>query len=280
MQDDQTHQGHTVGYLGPSGTFCEMAAESLFPGYLLQPYPDVISVIEDVASGNLSTGVLPMENLLEGTVTPVLDGLTLYPNVKISGEMLLKIEHHLMVHPGIEKKEITGVFSHPHALAQCQGYLRKNFSRLPCQPVSSTAEAARRVALDLYSCAAIGNRRAAEIYGLAVLEESIGDVQENFTRFVVLTRKIAAPTGKDKTSLVFSLEHKPGTLAAILALFAQGELNLTKIESRPSRKVMGEYIFYVDLEGHVHDAHVSEVLTRAKQHTTYLSVMGSYPRKP
>lgn len=268
----------TIGYLGPTGTFCEMAAESLFPKHQFDPYPSIISVIEDVAQGHLTTGVLPMENLLEGTVTPVLDGLTSYPNIKISGEVLLKIEHHLMVSPGLRKKQLTGVFSHPQALAQCQEYLRKNFPHLPCQPVSSTAEAARRVSLDLNSCAAIGNKRAAEVYGLEILEDNICDVPENFTRFIVLSKEIPEPTGKDKTSIVFSLEHQPGTLSHTLILFAQAGINLTKIESRPSRKVMGEYIFYVDLEGHVKDVHVKEVLKEVQQHTTYLSVMGSYPR--
>ncbi|MEL7567283.1 MAG: prephenate dehydratase [Dehalobacterium sp.] len=268
----------SIGYLGPTGTFCEIAAENLFPKHHLDPYPNILSVIEALAQGHLTTGVLPMENLLEGTVTPVLDGLTSYPNIIISGEVLIKIEHHLMVSPGSRKKQLTGIFSHPHALAQCQEYLRKNFFHLPCQPLSSTAEAARRVALDLNSCAAIGNKRAAEIYGLEILERNIGDANENYTRFIVLTKEIPEPTGKDKTSIAFSLEHKPGTLSNTLVSFAQAGINLTKIESRPSRKVMGEYIFYVDFEGHVQDLPVKEVLKEVRKHTTYLSVMGSYPR--
>lgn len=269
---------NTIGYLGPEGTFCEMAAKKLFPGKKLCPYPNVISVVEAVAKGNLVTGVLPMENLLEGTVTPVLDGLTSYPQAKISGETLLKIEHHLMVSPGMRKEQLTAVFSHSHALAQCQEYLRKYFPHLPCQALSSTAEGARRIALELNTCAAIGNKRAAEIYGLEILEENIGDIQENFTRFIVITNKIPDATGNDKTSIVFSLEHKPGTLANTLVSFAQSGINLTKIESRPSRKVMGEYIFYVDFEGHVKDEKVQDVLREVKKETAFLSVMGSYPR--
>lgn len=268
----------SIGYLGPTGTFTEIAAKKLFPGHNFIPYPNILSVIEDVAYGQLNTGVLPMENLLEGTVTPVLDGLTNYPQVKISGEVLIKIEHHLMVSRGIIKNQITGIFSHSHALAQCQGYLRKNFPHLPCQPLTSTAEAARRVTLDLNSCAAIGNKRAAEIYDLEILEKNIGDVTENYTRFIVLTKEIPQPTGKDKTSIVFSVEHKPGSLADILVLFAEAKINLTKIESRPSRKIMGEYIFYVDFEGHVQDSHVEKLLKEVQKHTTYLSVMGSYPK--
>ncbi|ATW25183.1 prephenate dehydratase [Candidatus Formimonas warabiya] len=268
----------TIGFLGPSGTFCEMAAETLFPAGHLTACVNLISVIEGVASGNLTTGVLPMENLLEGTVTPVLDGLTSYQDVKISGELVLPVQHHLLVNQGVKKDEITAVFSHSHALAQCQDYLRKRLPAIPCHAVSSTAEAARRVALELHSCAAIGNKRAAKIYGLHILEESISDGAENFTRFVILKKEITGPTGHDKTSIAFSLEHQPGTLASMLVLFAQAGINLTKIESRPSRKVLGEYIFYVDFEGHQEDEEVQRVLHQAKQHTTFLSVMGSYPR--
>lgn len=268
----------SVGYLGPTGTFTEIAAKELFPDHNFIPYFDIISIIENVALDQLHIGVLPMENLLEGTVTPVLDGLTNYPQVKISGEKLIKIEHHLMVSPGLKESQITGIFSHSHALAQCQAYLRKNFSNLPCQPLASTAEAARRVTLDLNSCAAIGNKMAAEIYGLEILEKNIGDITENYTRFIVLTKEIPQPTGKDKTSIVFSVEHRPGSLSDILLLFAQAKINLTKIESRPSRKVMGEYIFYVDFEGHIQNPPVDRLLTSVQKHTTYLSVMGAYPK--
>jgi len=268
----------TIGYLGPAGTFCEMAAQSLFSKNELCPYSNITSLIEDVARSNLSTGVLPMENLLEGTVIPVLDSLSAFPEVKISGEAVLKIEQHLMANPGLKKAELTGILSHAHALAQCREYLKKNFPHLPCNALSSTAEAARRVAMDLNTCAAIGNKRAAEIYGLEIIDANISDIKENYTRFIILSRNIPAPTGKDKTSLAFSLEHKPGTLAQTLVLFSEAGINLTKIESRPSRKVLGEYIFYLDFEGHVEDTSVEKVLQRMRQQTTSLWVMGSYPK--
>jgi prephenate dehydratase len=268
----------TIGYLGPAGTFCEMAAAGLFTDSKHRPYPNIISVIEDVARGNLNTGVLPMENLLEGTVIPVLDGLSAFPEVKISGEAVLKIEQHLLVSPGVKKEQLTGILSHPHALAQCREYLKKSFPHLPCNALSSTAEAARRVAMDLNTCAAIGNKRAAEIYGLEILAENISDIKENYTRFIILSRNIPGPTGKDKTSLAFSLEHKPGTLAQTLVLFSAAGINLTKIESRPSRKVLGEYIFYLDFEGHVDDSHVEKVLAEVEKHATSLTIMGSYPK--
>ena len=215
---------------------------------------------------------------MEGTVIPVLDGLNARrENLR---ETVLKIEHHLMANQGITKEQLTGIFSHPQALAQCREYLKNNFSHLPCIPIFSTAEAARRVALDLKTCGAIANRRAGEIYGLEILDTNISDVKKNLTRFIVINRTIPAPTGRDKTSLAFSLEHRPGTLAKILGLFAQADINLTKIESRPSRKVMGEYIFYVDFEGHVSNSHIKKLLKVVRKHASYLSVLGSYPMCP
>jgi len=132
--------------------------------------------------------------------------------------------------------------------------------------------------MDINTCAAIGNKMAAEIYGLEILAENISDIKENYTRFIILSRNIPAPTGKDKTSLAFSLEHKPGTLAQTLVLFSVAGINLTKIESRPSRKVLGEYIFYLDFEGHVEDSHVKRVLSEVEKYTTSLTIMGSYPK--
>ncbi|MGI6713342.1 MAG: prephenate dehydratase [Bacillota bacterium] len=266
----------TIGYLGPLGTFCEIAAETVYPNQHLCPYPNIISVIKAVAWGSLDGGILPMENLLEGTVIPVLDGLTNYPEVKISGELIIPIRHCLLAHPGKNINEITAVLSHSHALAQCREFLDKQFPSLPRHSVPSTAEAARRVALELNACAAIGNKRAAQIYRLHILAEDIGDTQQNFTRFIVISKEIPTPSKKNKTSIAISLEHKPGSLAGLLNLFAQAGINLTKIESRPSRKIMGEYIFYVDFEGHIYEEKIINILEKAEQYASHLTVMGSY----
>lgn len=267
-----------VGYLGPQGTFSEQASQAIFPGRSLKPYPDILSVLEAINDNTLSTGVLPIENFLEGTVTPVLDGLTSYPDVKICGEFILPVSHHLLVTPGLNPDKITAILSHPHALAQCKKYLRENFSHIPYHHVTSTAEAARQVSLELHNCAAIGNKIAAHLYGLKILAKDIGDIKENYTRFIVLSKDTTLPTGNDKTSIVFTVEHTPGSLSQMLTLFAKAEINLTKIESRPSRKIMGEYLFYVDFEGHLFDAHIKEIITTAKQYATHLSIMGSYPK--
>jgi len=267
-----------IAYLGPQGTFCEIAARRAFPHGLLIPYPNFLSVIEAVASGSLPQGVLPLENFLEGTVTQVLDGLTCRPQVKIAGEILIPIRHHLLAVRGMNLKQLTAVFSHSHALAQCQKFLQEKLGSIPCYPVSSTAEAARRVSLELHSCAAVGNDRAASIYGLKILAKDIGDIPENYTLFIVIALKTPPPTGKDKTSIVFSLEHRPGSLSDLLNLFSQKGINLTKIESRPSRKIMGEYIFYVDFEGHEADNKVKDMLKDARSRTASITVMGSYPQ--
>ncbi|MCR6544436.1 prephenate dehydratase [Dehalobacterium formicoaceticum] len=267
-----------VGFLGPKGTYTEAAAQQVFPGQNLIPYRDVTAILTAVSAGEIHHGILPIENLLEGTVLPVLDGLTSFPELKIQGETLIRIEHHLLVKPGMKKEELTAVFSHTQALAQCRNYLREELPHLPCQAMSSTAEAARRVAFDLHTCGAIGNRKAAEIYGLEVLDDNISDAPENTTRFIVIGLEIPPPTGKDKTSLVLSLEHQPGSLSQLLILFAREGINLTKIESRPSRKVMGEYIFYLDFEGHITDERIQKVIKEAENYVTSLSIMGSYPR--
>ncbi|MGI6677636.1 MAG: prephenate dehydratase [Dehalobacterium sp.] len=209
-------QEKNIGYLGPRGTYTEAAAQNVFPHHNLIPYPDIRSVMIAVSGGQIHHGILPIENLLEGTVLQVLDGLSAFPELKIQGETLIKIEHHLLVKPGIGKDQLTGVISHDQALAQCQNYLKLHLPHLPWRGVASTAEAARRIAIDLHSCAAIGNMNAAKIYGLEVFEANISDVPENTTRFIVLGGEILPPTGKDKTSLVLSLAHQPGTLAQLL----------------------------------------------------------------
>ena len=262
-----------VGVLGPEGTYTEMAALAM--GYtegVLCYYPTIEDIAHDLMERRLDCGVIPLENSIEGSVGSTLDVLLSMP-VQIVRETIMHIRHYLAAR---QDADIQVVYSHWQAIAQCNAFLRA-FGR-EVIAVSSTSEAAR-LAADNQRAAAISSMRAAQRYHLSIIQADIQDVADNFTRFVVIARRRKpkeAETGT-KTSIVLELKrNRPGALYEVLHVFAQRQLNLTKIESRPAKRSLGEYVFYIDLEGDAADPVVVAAFDALQSHVLRLKVLGSY----
>lgn len=269
-----------IGYLGPAGTFCHEATVRYLNseiGVELIDYSNIPALAAAIGNRALDEGVVPVENSWEGTVNLTLDSLSAEANTAIKGEVVLPIRHYLLAADSVDAGSIKKVLSHPQALAQCRCYLDKNLPGVELEPANSTAEAARLVA-GRRDWAAIGSQRAARAYGLQVIGSEIQDGEVNETRFVVLSQTDGDYTGRDKTSLLFSAAHRPGSLYEILAEFAGRGINLSKIESRPAKRKLGEYIFFVDIEGHRTEPEIWAAIEAARQRTGWLRVLGSYPR--
>ena len=270
-----------VGVLGPRGTYAELVARSQFGEKVeVVPYPMITSVAEAVARGDVQVGVIPIESLREGSVGEALDALA-WTDVKVQAEIIVPISHSLLGVPGAKLGEITQVLSHPQALAQSREFLRKNLPSAELIEMTSTAKAAEQVGkLQQPHMAAIGPKALAGLYGLKVLGEDIQTGELNITRFLCLAKEDNKPTSRDKTSIVFyTAKDRPGILHEILGEFAVRNINLTKIESRPSKKVLGDYLFFIDFEGHREDPKVSEALESVKLKTAMLKVLGSYSKQ-
>lgn len=270
-----------VGILGPRGTYAELAARSQFGEKVrVVPYPMITDVAEAVARGDVQVGVIPIESLREGSVGEALDALA-WTDVKVQAEIITPISHSLLGMPGAKLGKITQVLSHPQALAQSREFLRKNLQKAELIEMTSTAKAAEQVGkLKQPHMAAIGPKALADLYGLKVLSEDIQSGELNITRFLCLAKEDGKPTGRDKTSIVFyTAQDRPGILHEILGEFAVRKINLTKIESRPSKKALGDYLFFVDFEGHREDPKVNEALEGVKLKTAMLKVLGSYPKR-
>jgi prephenate dehydratase len=269
-----------VAFLGPEGTFTSEAADQTAPGRERLPLATISDVVDAVREGRAGIGVVPIENSIEGAVNVTTDALVFGPaGVFIGAELALPIEMALCARPGVTLDAIRHVRSMPVALAQCRRRLAELLPGVPVAPASSTAEAARQVSEGNGETAALGTRRAAERYGLAVLLDDVADHPGNTTRFVVLGSAMAPPTGADKTSLVvFFGEDRPGLLLGVLEEFALRGINLTKIESRPTKRALGQYCILIDCEGHVADARVGEALRSVHRHVAEVRILGSYPR--
>lgn len=270
-----------VGYFGPRGTFTEQALftqPDLVVGETI-PLASIPDVLNATVDGTVDIGFIPIENAIEGSVTVTLDKLAFEHALLIQREVVIAIELCLMANPGTRAADIEVVSSFPHALAQCRTYLAENLPNSRTRAANSTADAARVLAEvhDPHG-AAIANARAAEVYGLDVLATAIDDHAENATRFVAVARDgIPAPTGHDKTSIiVFQSADAPGSLLAILQEFAARAINLSKLESRPTKEGLGNYCFLIDLEGHIDEELVADCLRdlRSKHNVKFL---GSYP---
>lgn len=266
-----------VAFLGPRGTFTEAAALRQF-GHSVETVPleSIDAVFREVESGVCQYGVVPVENSTEGVVTYTLDRFIRSP-LGICGEVALRIHHHLLAVGG-DLRSITRVYSHQQSFAQCRGWLDRNLPPAAERvAVSSNAEAARRASLDPMS-AGVAGEAAAAIYGLEVLAENIEDEPDNATRFLVIGQQSIPPTGMDKTSLLLSARNQPGALFRLLEPFARGGINMTRIESRPSRSGAWAYVFFVDIEGHVQDPPVASALEALDREASLIKVLGSYPR--
>jgi len=266
-----------VAYLGPEGTFTQLAEHHLFG--LQARYRDaatIDAVFEAVSSGDATYGVVPFENSTEGAVSMTSDALIESEHLVIRQEYVLPIAHSLMSQaPSLSA--ITTVFSHPQALGQCRSWLSKHLPKARIVQTTSTAAAAREALTDDKS-AAIAAEIAAEIHGLPIVRSNIQDRAENATRFVVIARDDAPPTGTDRTTVAFGVVDEKGALRKVLSIFEDAGVNLTRIESRPNRTRAWHYVFLVDLEGHRKDKSLQKALAAIAKRTDFVKVMGSYPR--
>lgn len=264
-----------VAYLGPPGTFTELAALKQFGSQVeLVPQPDFASIFEAVGRGVTKFGVVPIENSTDGTIREVLD-LLARTRLTIVGETYVDVHHCLLTHGALA--EVTTVYSKQTALEQCRVWLGVNLPRAERIAVASTAKGAELAAKDP-TAAAIAPALAAEVYGLPMLASNIEDRTDNRTRFFSLGFRMPEPTGNDKTSLLLALQHRPGALVEALTVMRDCELNLTMIESRPSPSAVFEYLFFMDFEGHRVDDRVSRALDLLGQSALMVQVLGSYPR--
>jgi prephenate dehydratase len=268
-----------VAFLGPQGTFAEEAALLHDPKAELVPFVSIPAVAVAVDTGMVDEGVVPIENSIEGSVPDTLDILIHESRVLIRRELILPIEHYLLTKPGTNANEIRTVFSHPQALAQCRRFLERCFPKAQAVAALSTAAAVEEMMKDTAPSAAIGTRRAAQLWGAVILAQGIQDYKPNVTRFVVLALHDHPPTGRDKTSLCFSFaEDRPGLLKGVMEEFASRQVNLAKIESRPLKESFGRYYFLADLEGHREDPPVAQALANVRAMTILFKVFGSYPK--
>jgi len=264
-----------VAFQGEIGAYSESAVYSFFGSSAeVKPCKNLSEVFESVKKGETPYGVVPIENSIEGSINQTYD-LFLEYDLKVCGEIILKIAHCLIAHPGTQLNSIKTVYSHPQALAQCRKFLEK----LGCRLLSTFDTAGSVIMIKeegLKDAGAIASERAAEIYGMKVLAKEIGDVPNNYTRFFVLSKQDSPPSGQDKTSIIFSAKSVPGALYHILGEFAVRDINLTKIESRPTKQTPWEYNFYLDFEGHRNEEKCQEALGSIKDKTLFVKILGSY----
>jgi chorismate mutase / prephenate dehydratase len=265
-----------VGYMGPAATFTNQAALERFGAAAeYVALPSIPDTFTETARGRCDYGVVPVENSTEGPVHETLDAFV-DSELKVVSEIILPIHHQLLAR--CAREEIRTVFTNPVALGQCRRWLTANLPGREIVQVVSTARAAAQAA-ETPASAAISPRLAAEVYGLDIVEADIEDFAQNYTRFYVLARELTSrPTGDDKTALLFSIRDRVGALRDVVALFAQAGVNLSSIQSRPSRRRAWDYVFFVELQGHAADPELQAVLRAVEQHCAYLKVLGAWPR--
>ncbi|MBP3924519.1 prephenate dehydratase [bacterium] len=273
-----------IVYLGPQASFSEMAKDYFVNRFNINAYPEPLTTIKqvvDYVNDNPNVlGVLPVENSIEGTVRESLDTLmmTSNPNIKILAQMVLPI-HHCLLSRTTEFYSITGVISHPQALAQCRNFIDSELPRnLNIIEAPSTAEAARMLECHNLTYSAIGSEKTAEVYNLNILKQNINDDKSNQTRFVLVGDFETDVTGKDRTSLAFSTRNEPGALLKILNIFMENDINLSYISSRPAKNRFGEYIFIVNFDGHYKNKKLMPVIEKVKENSMFFRFLGSYEK--
>ena len=277
LASSRSVQGTEVAFQGQDGAYSQEAALDFFGNRVLtRPCDTLDEVFKLVQKGVLPYGIVPVENSQEGSISRSYD-LLLEADVMVCGETQIRVSHCLIANPGASQASIKRIYSHPQALAQCQAYLR----HLGCEVIPSydTAGSVKMIKeKKIMDGAAVAGARAAQIYGMNIIAREIEDNPRNTTRFFILSRQDAPPTGDDKTSIVLLLKHKPGTLHQALGIFARRKINLTKLESRPTRQKPWEYNFYLDFEGHRGDVAVQQTLAQLEDISLFLKVLGSYPK--
>lgn len=267
-----------LGYLGPKGTFSQQAAAEWSGGREdLKEYPTIAGAIKAVNSGDIEHCIVPIENSLNGSVTMTLDTLAFDADVYITGEYILRIIQNLAVKPGTRIEDIKTIVSHPQALGQCSKILDQEFSNVELKAVASTAFAAKTAAEGSGTVAAIAPKSAADLYGLEIVRPACSNDLNNYTRFVIIEKKPSLKvTDHDKSSVVFALEHVPGSLYRAIGFFGDENINMLKIESRPIRNELGKYIFFIDIEGNADNARIYFVLDKLRRNSLFYKFLGSY----
>jgi chorismate mutase / prephenate dehydratase len=266
-----------VTYQGETGAYSEMAVYKVF-GSKAEPVPckDFRDVFESVKTGAVPNGVVPIENSIEGSVNQNYDLFLTY-DLKVCGEVAVKLAHVLIGNPQTKLEEVESVYSHPQALGQCRSYLEKHkWEIIPAYDTAGSVKIIKE--RKLFNAAAIASEKAAELYDMKILARDIADNLTNYTRFLVLSHEDAAPTGDDKTSIIFQTKHQPGALYHALGEFASRNINLTRIESRPTKTTAWQYNFYLDFEGHRTEKRCAEALQALEKYATFVKILGSYPR--
>ncbi len=269
----------TIAYLGPPGTFSEEAAVAYGgTGAAFLPLASIPAVVTAVETGAATVGVLPIENVLEGSVPSTLDLLIHETDLRIAGETVLPIRHYLVAREGLSLPEIKVLHAHPQSLGQCRRFVERCLPGVATIAALSNSAAPAEAMVDARPAAAISTLRAAELTGAHILAHDIQDRSGNVTRFIALGREDSSPTGDDKTSMCFGFaEDRAGILVDTLQELARAGINMTKLESRPSKETLGEYIFLVDINGHRADPQIAAALERIRAKTGLFKVFGSYP---
>ncbi len=269
-----------IAFLGPEGTFTQAAALKHFGHSVISaPLASIDEVFREVESGAAHYGVVPVENSTEGMVNSTLDSF-IGSRLKVTGEVKLRIHHHLLCVNGIDLSKVKRIVSHEQSLAQCRQWLNTHLPHTERISVSSNAEAARLVSsgeLDPQTTVAVAGDMAAELYNLSILKEKIEDRPDNTTRFLILGQELVPASGKDKTSIIVSTRNRPGALYHLLEPFHKNNISLTRIETRPSLSGNWTYIFFIDFEGHCEDAGIQKVLDEIATQAVELKILGSYP---
>jgi chorismate mutase/prephenate dehydratase len=267
-----------VSFQGERGSYSHEASEKYFGERIAaKPLRTLREVFHAVESRKVAYGIVPVENSYEGSINETYD-LLATTTTKVCGEVQVRVRHCLIAKPGTHLSQVKIVYSHPQALAQCARFLRAH--RLEGVPSYDTAGSAKIVKeIGSSKIAAIASKRAAQLYSMQVISEGIEDSGTNYTRFLILGKKIPPRSGDDKTSILFGVEHKPGSLYRAIRALANHRLNLTKIESRPVKETPWQYNFYVDFHGHIKDKVIEKALKDLQQRSTFVKVLGSYPRE-
>lgn len=266
-----------VAYLGPEGTFTQQAALKHFGhSAVALPFSAIDEVFREVEAGAVHYGVVPVENSTEGVVNHTLDNF-MGSNLKICGEVELRIHHNLLVSDVTSTNNISRIYSHSQSLAQCRKWLDAHYPKAERIAVNSNAEAAKRLKGE-WNAAAIAGSMAAELYGLTMLAEKIEDQPDNSTRFLIIGGQAVPPSGVDKTSIVVAMRNEPGALHNLLEPFHRHSIDLTRVETRPSRTGAWTYVFFIDFVGHADDVLISQVLKEVASRAADLKLLGSYPK--